>query len=574
MTQLRLNHISLRYPGAADPVLDDVCATFPSGWTALLGDNGIGKTTLAAIAAGRLAPDAGTVTPSGLLAAWIVQESDAEPETLGEFGADWTPEAIALRDVLGIGDDWPYRWEELSGGERKRLQIACALALRPDILVADEPTNHLDIPSRRAVIAALQRFHGVGIVVTHDTDVIGALAQRSYMLHRVHGASGIRTAVDLLEGDWQAISSQLEARDAAARERLSRAKGEVRRLQAEQARRREKVRQAAAAARRVPDRKDHDACKLKKFARGGLDGGVGRSAGQLAGRIEDARQAAGGIETAAKRYEGTVEFAIQPSSRKELMHLEPGVVRFGSSRAIPLPGACEGSGEEDGAAGAGGFVPIQPMDATAGPAAAQSGGFTPIRPMEAAMEQAEEQRRGGEERFAHAVYTGNRIEIAAVPGATGVAVPRISIGPRDHVALTGPNGAGKSTLLRALAATLDAAVPVLVMGQETEPAQALLQRFAALDGAARQATIARFAQLNGNPESLLGGDALSPGECRKLVLAMGLASGPQALVLDEPSNHLDLSSKQALAHMLQAYPGALLVATHDSLLLNALGGGC
>ena len=61
--QLNLNHISYTYPGAASPAIEDVIATFPTGWTGIIGDNGCGKSTLARIAARAIAPDSGTVSP-------------------------------------------------------------------------------------------------------------------------------------------------------------------------------------------------------------------------------------------------------------------------------------------------------------------------------------------------------------------------------------------------------------------------------------------------------------------------------------------------------------------------------
>ena len=62
--QLSLSNIEYAYPSAAEPALQGVTATFPQGWTGIVGDNGSGKTTLALVACGLLQPDAGTVTPS------------------------------------------------------------------------------------------------------------------------------------------------------------------------------------------------------------------------------------------------------------------------------------------------------------------------------------------------------------------------------------------------------------------------------------------------------------------------------------------------------------------------------
>jgi ATPase subunit of ABC transporter with duplicated ATPase domains len=78
------------------------------------------------------------------------------------------------------------------------------------------------------------------------------------------------------------------------------------------------------------------------------------------------------------------------------------------------------------------------------------------------------------------------------------------------------------------------------------------------------------AQLNSEPKRLLEGDATSPGEMRKLMLALGILDSPELIIMDEPTNHLDLGSIEALQRMLVAFPGALLLVSHDEVLLRAI----
>ncbi|EFA23212.1 ATP-binding cassette domain-containing protein [Bifidobacterium gallicum] len=138
--------------------------------------------------------------------------------------------------------------------------------------------------------------------------------------------------------------------------------------------------------------------------------------------------------------------------------------------------------------------------------------------------------------------------------------------------ITGANGTGKTTLFNALAATLPAQVPSVMIGQDVAQANAVLEQFAQLTGAERQEAMAYFAAQNGNMRTLSEGAGLSAGEVRKLVLALGLVRRPQVLLFDEATNHLDLSSKQALAQMLREYPGAFVLVTHDELLIDRLRG--
>lgn len=152
-----------------------------------------------------------------------------------------------------------------------------------------------------------------------------------------------------------------------------------------------------------------------------------------------------------------------------------------------------------------------------------------------------------------------------------LAVPALAIGHTDHIALTGPNGAGKSTLVREIAGRLDPAVRTLVISQEPTAAEcgAALARLASLDSRSRGRVLAVAAALNSDPDRLVEGGETSPGEMRKLMLGLGMLDGPELIIMDEPTNYLDLHSVEALERLLAAYPGALLLVSHDAALLEA-----
>ncbi len=154
----------------------------------------------------------------------------------------------------------------------------------------------------------------------------------------------------------------------------------------------------------------------------------------------------------------------------------------------------------------------------------------------------------------------------------------------EHVTLVGPNGAGKTTLIETLASKRPLEKGKLRTGHNVE--LGYLSQHAEELGS--QGTVLEVAQratgLKPGPTRALlgrfmfsGADAekpvrdLSGGEQRRLSLAILVQSGANLLILDEPTNHLDLESREALEDALRAFPGSLILVSHDRALLDAVG---
>lgn len=157
-------------------------------------------------------------------------------------------------------------------------------------------------------------------------------------------------------------------------------------------------------------------------------------------------------------------------------------------------------------------------------------------------------------------------------GGRLLAVPCLGIGNTDHIGLAGDNASGKTTLVKHLVEGLPQGTKTLYIPQEPTSGQvrAALGALEALDNEELGRALSVMAQLNARPACVLEGGDVSPGELRKLMLALGVLASPEIVIMDEPTNHLDMGSIEALERMLAAYPGALLLVSHDESLVKAV----
>jgi ATP-binding cassette, subfamily F, member 3 len=164
----------------------------PDDRIALLGANGNGKSTFAKLIAGKLEPQAGTITRARGLRVGFFAQHQIEELVPHENGirhlARLLPEEREERlrarlGRFGLGQDKAERpARQLSGGEKARLTFALMCAMSPQILILDEPTNHLDIDSRQALIEAVNAFPGAVLLISHDRHLIELTADRLWLV--------------------------------------------------------------------------------------------------------------------------------------------------------------------------------------------------------------------------------------------------------------------------------------------------------------------------------------------------------------------------------------------------------
>ena len=499
--QLNLSNIEYTYPLAVEPTIRNVTATLPAGWTGFVGDNGSGKTTLARVVCGLLQPDVGVVSPL-LFSTYCDQSTEEAPGNLEDFAVAYDRAAIKLRNELAIGDDWPWRYDTLSCGQQKRLQVACALWSAPDVLVVDEPTNHVDASTRHALFAALSKFKGVGVLISHDRELLDALCSQCLFI-----ANGTAT---MRPGGYSQASSQVALERSSAIHAREIVQKEKARTEREAQRRREEAsRVQARRSGKGIAKNDSDArAKKRHYIVSGQDGKAGKLSARMQDRLEKAEDDVADSKV-EKRYDAHVWLDVEPSKRKVLFRMEPGRISVGESL---------------------------------------------------------------------------------------LSLPALFIGNTDHIGLVGDNGSGKTTLVKKIIASISADTRsidarlidmsfmdatfantghadtrVLYIPQEPDVLQKekTLKKMRELTSAQRGQVLSIVAQLNSDPDCILEGDIVSPGEMRKLMLALGILESPELLVMDEPTNYLDLGSTEALERLLSVYPGALLLVSHDASLVSS-----
>jgi len=526
-------------------IFQDVSLSIPNkARLAIVGPNGIGKTTLLRILAGDDSPSTGQVARArGIRLGYLPQEASfvasehtlweeclnafadlrlaegelrrleslmADPQQAetallryGKLQADFEHGGgytymTRMRQVLtGLGftpEEFTYPLGHLSGGQRTRALLARLLLSEPDLIILDEPTNHLDIRAVEWLEGYLSQWEGAAVIVSHDRYFLDRAATVILEMSRL--------GMETYRGNYSAYLQQRQERWERRREVFE------------------------SERERMLKEVDY----IKKNISGG---NVTQARGRLRrlSRILQAIEQVG-LETVLSKSWGAVSEDVQTSV--SFMNVEEAERRV---RAITPPSN---------------------------------------RPLVLHLKLKPELRSGEIVLRAHDLAVGYTRSLFAIQ--------ELELRRLECAALIGPNGAGKTTFLKTILeqlpplqgeVTLGASLQVGYFAQAHEglnPERTLVQE---IDFVAPHMLVAEIRDylakyLFTGEDVFKKVEVLSGGERGRLALAKLALSNANLLLLDEPSNHLDIPAQEVLQEVLANFNGTILLVSHDRYLIDAL----
>ena len=557
---ITLDHISYAHP-TQPPLFADLSAVFSAPLTGLIGDNGCGKTTLMRLILGDLTPDSGSLAvpeqmaylpqdlglgreqtlaelcgiAETLQALQAVESGEYSPELYEVIGDNWDVEERTLATLATYGftpatlvdRDNPEAIRALftrdmrsfSGGEAVIAALASLMVSDPEFILLDEPTNNLDSSAKAQLFTALEALPCPALIISHDRDLL----ERVNVIAELHADRKGLAHLRIFEGNYSTYRQALDTEQQAAQRRVTEAKNEVRSAHREWVQAQEIISKNMSRVW-----KDDQPDTILALAKDASRQAAAKLRVLRVGKQEQAQEAYQNAQDQVRIQEKIyAELSQQPlPAGRKVLELH----RADSHRV---------SRET--------FTVQQPTKV-------DSLHFSPTEANN------ESQQGTPAERPEHLILSGP-----------------------EHLRITGANGSGKTTLLNAIAHAGDAdylspvqpayrvdyCIEAAYIPQRItlDPKLTLLQSVQrANPGVSEQHLRDQLARLLFRRESVHHKTGeLSGGERFRAAVAQVLLADPvpQLLMLDEPTNNLDISSVDWLVQALEAYTGALIVVSHD-----------
>lgn len=359
------------------------------------------------------------------------------------------------------------------------------------------------------------------IVFSHDRELLDTLCTRSIFVHA--------GSITLRSGSYSQASQQVLLEQKSATQAKLLAKKEHARIEQEYRRRREEAsRTKARRSGRMSDARDSDAREKRgRYIVSGQDGKAAKLSAHMAERLETTSSRLADMHV-EKRYEGSVWIESEASKRPVLLSLPQQTIALSEDKSLSIPALYVGNSDHIGLVGANG-----------------SGKTSLIHKL--IKELVKKNVSSDVDIQALSANEGEGRGSSALSDLAALPVLYIPQDEEDGVQITGHGEASPEASAYTLRFSCATA----------------LEELGALNAQDRGKVLSIIAQLNSDPDRVLQSEQLSPGELRKLMLALGILKKPQLIIVDEPTNHVDLGSVEAMERVLGEYPGALIVVSHD-----------
>ncbi|WP_421716700.1 ATP-binding cassette domain-containing protein [Arcobacter arenosus] len=473
MQYLQINNLTFKY--TSSEIFSNLNLSFEKGWSCLVGSNGSGKTTLFKLIAKILKPQEGNIVGNELVY-YCEQELHEKPNGFEEFLYTYNTKTFKLKELLHIEEEWFYRWETLSFGERKRIQIAIALFLEPDVLLLDEPSNHLDIKTKEILIKSLKNFKGIGILISHDRELLNSLCNNTVIIKNkkiYNYKTTFQKAIEELDLYFNFLQKENENINS-----------KVKKLQNNIQVQKEKVSQSKSRlSKKNIDTKDKSLKEKINLAKlTGKDKSDSKLVTSFSKKAQELSSKKNEIE---KSFDKGIIIKDEKNKKENFSFLL-------QKAQLPL----------------------------------------------------------GEKKI--------------------LKYENLSLNKGDKIAIIGNNGVGKSSFLKLLISKITPLKSYLYLPQEIDLKQKekLFEAIKSLNNEKKGELFTFIQRLSSNPKNLLNNENTSPGELRKLFITKALLDNIQLIILDEPTNHMDLDSIQSLEQALKEYQNTLILVSHDKTFIK------